>query len=182
KSSTLAWKRAYAISKVSTHLPDCPDDLTELQFAHLAFEPVCHFCWRRKCHTIMWAAHTRCCSKCGNENFTNHPTKFGMPYEGVPFDRVGISTNGEFFYQNLFSLRALEDYNREYFSVPAHEKGAWLAKKKEYRHSRVEFAQVCRAWSRRRDAAQDVMLRKARRKLRSESNSSNLLPILAHTE
>ncbi|KAI0089520.1 hypothetical protein BDY19DRAFT_108541 [Irpex rosettiformis] len=48
-------------------LPSCPDDLTELAYAHLLFDPSCHNCPSRNCHSVYWGCRVRLCKKCYNE-------------------------------------------------------------------------------------------------------------------
>ncbi|KZT28748.1 hypothetical protein NEOLEDRAFT_775129 [Neolentinus lepideus HHB14362 ss-1] len=45
-------------------LPECLEDLTEPQWAFLAFYPCCHHCGAQNCQTIIWSCRMRCCNKC----------------------------------------------------------------------------------------------------------------------
>ncbi|KAF8164095.1 hypothetical protein BJ912DRAFT_273453 [Pholiota molesta] len=68
RSSTSVWMSAR--SNVFG-LPDCPDDLSEPQYAALMFVKGCTFCQRNiPGIQIFWYARVRCCTKCAKLNFT----------------------------------------------------------------------------------------------------------------
>ncbi|KIM79606.1 hypothetical protein PILCRDRAFT_549999 [Piloderma croceum F 1598] len=67
RSATSVWKDARSNIE---GLPDCPQDLTEPQYAGLAFDPFCHLCGAPNVHTILWACRLRSCQKCINSMFT----------------------------------------------------------------------------------------------------------------
>ncbi|KAF9451921.1 hypothetical protein P691DRAFT_806305 [Macrolepiota fuliginosa MF-IS2] len=45
-------------------LPSCPSDLTEPQFANLAFDGHCHLCLAPRVKDVYWSCRVRCCKKC----------------------------------------------------------------------------------------------------------------------
>ncbi|KIM79642.1 hypothetical protein PILCRDRAFT_823182 [Piloderma croceum F 1598] len=63
RSAVSVWKDAR--SNVEG-LPDCPSDLTEPQYARLAFDPFCFHCDAPNVHTVLWACRLRSCQKCIN--------------------------------------------------------------------------------------------------------------------
>ncbi|KAF8896419.1 hypothetical protein BD779DRAFT_584390 [Infundibulicybe gibba] len=64
RSAVSVWKSAF--SRVEG-LPHCPSDLTEPQYANLAFEEHCHFCLAPGVKEVFWACRIRCCKKCINK-------------------------------------------------------------------------------------------------------------------
>ncbi|KAJ7707705.1 hypothetical protein B0H17DRAFT_1033682 [Mycena rosella] len=50
-------------------LPPLPFDLSEPQYANLAFAGHCHKCFAIPVQTVIWSARTRMCKKCLKENF-----------------------------------------------------------------------------------------------------------------
>ncbi|KAF8188326.1 hypothetical protein BJ912DRAFT_398455 [Pholiota molesta] len=63
RSSISVWKSARA--NFVPAMPECPDDLSEPQYAELAFGKGCHYCQRNlgTIHTA-WTARRRICNKC----------------------------------------------------------------------------------------------------------------------
>ncbi|KAF9267079.1 hypothetical protein L218DRAFT_985136 [Marasmius fiardii PR-910] len=48
-------------------LPPLPQDLSEPQYASLAFDPYCYACGRGPCDTIFWSLRIKCHKKCFND-------------------------------------------------------------------------------------------------------------------
>ncbi|KAG7085530.1 hypothetical protein E1B28_003089 [Marasmius oreades] len=60
KSSALIWRAA----RNNAGLPPLPPDLSEPQYASLAFDPYCHACGRGPCDSIFWKIRVKCHKKC----------------------------------------------------------------------------------------------------------------------
>ncbi|EMD38467.1 hypothetical protein CERSUDRAFT_82729 [Gelatoporia subvermispora B] len=65
RSAISIWKEAR--SRIQD-LPECPLDLSEPQYAHLLFDPHCHFCLTARVMTVLWACRVRCCKSCMGEH------------------------------------------------------------------------------------------------------------------
>ncbi|KII88889.1 hypothetical protein PLICRDRAFT_175143 [Plicaturopsis crispa FD-325 SS-3] len=62
------WKGAFARVE---GLPECPPDLSYLQYARLAFDSRCYFCPAKNVTVVRWACRVRCCSKCVKDRFVS---------------------------------------------------------------------------------------------------------------
>ncbi|KAL0576007.1 hypothetical protein V5O48_005974 [Marasmius crinis-equi] len=60
RSSTSIWRAA----RINAGLPPLPPDLSEPQYASLAFDPYCQVCGRGPCENTMWTARMKCHKKC----------------------------------------------------------------------------------------------------------------------
>ncbi|KAJ7104156.1 hypothetical protein B0H15DRAFT_11779 [Mycena belliarum] len=66
RSAAFVWKES------RTHvpgLPNLPPDLSEPQYANLAFDSHCHKCFTSPVQTVIWSARTRMCKKCAEATF-----------------------------------------------------------------------------------------------------------------
>ncbi|EPQ54810.1 hypothetical protein GLOTRDRAFT_139298 [Gloeophyllum trabeum ATCC 11539] len=72
RSARTVWIRSL---KSVEGMPECPEDVTEPQWARLAFYPSCHYCGAMNCQTVVWSCRVRCCNKCMKEYFVDskHP-------------------------------------------------------------------------------------------------------------
>ncbi|KAJ6531794.1 hypothetical protein B0H19DRAFT_1188595 [Mycena capillaripes] len=70
RSNAFIWKESR--TRVEG-LPDLPRDLCEPQYANLCFDSHCHKCLTTPVQTIIWAARTRHCKKCIQEDFDTGP-------------------------------------------------------------------------------------------------------------
>ncbi|KAI0089531.1 hypothetical protein BDY19DRAFT_942726 [Irpex rosettiformis] len=61
KSTRYIWRAA---RHNTPHLPPRPQDLNELAYANLLFDPSCHNCLSRNCHFVYWGCRVRLCKKC----------------------------------------------------------------------------------------------------------------------
>ncbi|KAJ7170688.1 hypothetical protein C8R43DRAFT_60482 [Mycena crocata] len=66
RSTAFIWKEARSHVE---GLPDLPPDLSEPQYANLAFDGHCHKCFVTPVQTIIWSARTRMCRKCISLHF-----------------------------------------------------------------------------------------------------------------
>ncbi|KIM79605.1 hypothetical protein PILCRDRAFT_823142 [Piloderma croceum F 1598] len=67
-------------------MPECPKDMTEPQYIHLAYDKHCHFC-SAPVQDVFWASRLRCCRKCMDSRFEglsvlyrNYPTGIDCPF------------------------------------------------------------------------------------------------------
>ncbi|KAF4614913.1 hypothetical protein D9613_003340 [Agrocybe pediades] len=73
-------------------IPECPEDLSEPKYAHLAFVNVCHKCNRKKSSvTIYWQARCRLCKTCAPGEFNIRGMDLPHLYYGLPPSYVNKS-------------------------------------------------------------------------------------------
>ncbi|KAK1219525.1 hypothetical protein PQX77_017760 [Marasmius sp. AFHP31] len=65
KSSLFIWRT----SRKNASVPDPFPRMSEPAFAHLLFDPHCHFCSTAIVQTIIWEAMCRCCNRCLDSAF-----------------------------------------------------------------------------------------------------------------
>ncbi|KAH9483703.1 hypothetical protein JR316_0003176 [Psilocybe cubensis] len=130
------WKAAR--SNIIPKLPECPDDLSEPQYASLAFEKHCHFCLRNlKGIKTVWAARFRICTRCMDGRF--------LPIVG----RVDRNRSGM---EELISLRPRllvsgileQQWERDYEAAENKEK--WLEKEIAKRKEILMHSIRCEMW------------------------------------
>ncbi|KDQ07101.1 hypothetical protein BOTBODRAFT_149356 [Botryobasidium botryosum FD-172 SS1] len=63
--STFAWRRA---RENVPHLPECPEDLSEPEYASLLYERNCHVCGTPRIQRVIFAFRARLCESCYEEN------------------------------------------------------------------------------------------------------------------
>ncbi|KAF8896418.1 hypothetical protein BD779DRAFT_584279 [Infundibulicybe gibba] len=79
RSSISVWRASIASVP---GLPACPLDLTEPQYANLAFDDHCHFCLTPNVHDIFWGCRLRACRKCVQKHFiSDHDLRKRYPHE-----------------------------------------------------------------------------------------------------
>ncbi|KAF9074120.1 hypothetical protein BDP27DRAFT_1288092 [Rhodocollybia butyracea] len=70
RNNTIIWRTAR--SNVPD-FPPLPSDLSEPQYASLAFDSYCRICSHKPCENIIWQCRVRCCNKCFNTAFYSRP-------------------------------------------------------------------------------------------------------------
>ncbi|KAF8810069.1 hypothetical protein BYT27DRAFT_7040772, partial [Phlegmacium glaucopus] len=64
RTSRTVWRHARSDLE---GLPECPDDLSEPQYASLLFEHTCYICGAPNSRQVLWAARARFCQRCISE-------------------------------------------------------------------------------------------------------------------
>jgi len=140
-------------------LPSCPPDLTEIQYANLAFNNHCHFCLAPDVHEIFWICRVRSCTKCIPKYFRSEDE---LELQ-IPEDVISEKPDSIFPYiasqrtdknggkSLLYYVPAAEEYLRELDDIlPAKAGDAftkWIQKKKDMQTLRVSHAQLCQYWT-----------------------------------
>ncbi|TDL20809.1 hypothetical protein BD410DRAFT_899308 [Rickenella mellea] len=100
-SSTFIWK---AVRLNVEEFPDLPDDLSEVQYAKLAFGPHCHKCGKKTKNGAFWEVRARFCNAC-------------MKLELVPADKCTDSIEQRRSYKKVLGVVELDcdgRYKRKY--------------------------------------------------------------------
>ncbi|KAF9473294.1 hypothetical protein BDN70DRAFT_397879 [Pholiota conissans] len=158
-SSKLIWK---ASRSNVFGLPDCPDDLTEQQYAVLMFAKMCMFCQRDLSivHTSFYA-RVRCCNKCLKMHFTqmsgppsswehqqDYPDSLS---DWIPFikvvregNRKGVATRHETYF---ISSRTVVRWRSEYVALEtAQSQDSWLERTLEGQYAKANHSRACDLW------------------------------------
>ncbi|KAF9464633.1 hypothetical protein BDZ94DRAFT_1216309 [Collybia nuda] len=144
RSSQWIWKRARANMK---DFPDCPSDLTEPQYAHLAFDPLCHYCYETNTPTIVWTNRTRCCGKCLDTNFNGSMFMPRNEFRGI-IPTVKLRTgSGRYRFRTKFCVRTWERYEVELKALKTAEWGEWIAEKRAHYQTIAAHAELCERWN-----------------------------------
>ncbi|CAA7265272.1 unnamed protein product [Cyclocybe aegerita] len=152
RSSMSVWKEAR--SNV-TGLPDCPDDLSEPQYAELAMGKCCYDCQRNlSTHHIVWSGRVRYCTKCLEKRFVPKENSFpysrGYPEELarlLPSVVVSKRQGGYTRKKDMFSLPTDRRWREEYAALKsAEEKSKWLKERVNERRPMVKHAEECAVW------------------------------------
>ncbi|KAJ3558977.1 hypothetical protein NM688_g614 [Phlebia brevispora] len=86
KTSAVIWKAA---RKNIEGLPDCPEDLSEPQYANLMFSNHCHVCLRPCYNEVDWELRERACKKCTFKKANLRANKRVIELMGFP-DSVSL--------------------------------------------------------------------------------------------
>ncbi|KDQ18185.1 hypothetical protein BOTBODRAFT_42588 [Botryobasidium botryosum FD-172 SS1] len=169
RSSAEMWRFAFA----NAGMPECPDDLTELQYANLAFGTHCHQCGKSPVKKIEWALRTKLCGDCRGSLLTPHINIRGDPrtfYDIFPrsdtlmhSSRWGSGHRG--FYQPEVR-RAVKHLKRLEGTPKEHEK--FKAKRRARTAIIEKHAAACRTWHHRWLATAEIELQKEATVLRDE--------------
>ncbi|KAF8963395.1 hypothetical protein BDZ97DRAFT_1820622 [Flammula alnicola] len=150
RSSISIWRRSR--SNIPD-MPECPDDLSEPQYANLAFAKNCYFCDKNlSTNRIIWSARLRTCTKCLHTNFIRmheewiqsrkypEALAFWIPTIVVS-ERSGRSADS-------FALRSLDRlWKDEYSNIDDDRKKLkWLARKVKERKVISAHADKCSSW------------------------------------
>ncbi|KDR81923.1 hypothetical protein GALMADRAFT_276573 [Galerina marginata CBS 339.88] len=152
RSSVSIWKQAR--SNIPESLPECPDDLSEPQYADLAFGKCCHFCRRNLggLHTV-WSARIKACTKCLDEQFSDKCTPRWPTYRGYPSElplflpSIEVSKKSGRYsrVKDLYYVELDKVWKADY--AVATDKEKWLKDKLAERKIITSHANACIAWS-----------------------------------
>ncbi|KJA16862.1 hypothetical protein HYPSUDRAFT_1105175 [Hypholoma sublateritium FD-334 SS-4] len=136
-------------------LPACPSDMTEIQYANLAFDDRCHFCLAPGVKEIAWACRVRCCPTCLQQKFISEDElDLWLP------ENIYIEKPEAIFPFLLPAQKRTSGRNKPmYFLPPAREYlrqldtladdaalAAWSADKREKQALRMKHAAQCEYW------------------------------------
>ncbi|KAF9485605.1 hypothetical protein BDN70DRAFT_870895 [Pholiota conissans] len=156
RSSISIWRSARS-SVIG--LPDCPDDLTERQYAILMFVHRCSFCQKDRVLHISWYARIKSCIACLKENFTSVQAWFEswtlkrsyppLLAQWVPFVEVKSRAVRNNFYRDRNSTyyiakKVEKQWQSEYEACEdPQSKYNWLLRKLEERYAIQKHARAC---------------------------------------
>ncbi|KAF8965436.1 hypothetical protein BDZ97DRAFT_2074722 [Flammula alnicola] len=164
RSSISVWKQSRSNIE---RMPNCPDDLTEPQYANLAFGRSCSFCQRNlSVIHIAWSARVRCCKKCLDVHFMqvkNHTTWLTAADRGYPsllahwapcliITRTTVSRkSGPRTHDTVYVLQSTDQlWKDEYASIQdPNAKHEWINRKLEERYAIEKHARECESWCRK---------------------------------
>ncbi|PBL00197.1 hypothetical protein ARMGADRAFT_1058334 [Armillaria gallica] len=141
RSSSFVWKSA----RENVNLPPLPDDLTEPQYASLAFDNYCQCCFKST-KLVQWQFRLRYCRSClhWNNDITTDPRDLpSWILQYVP--RFILSTNigrrerRETFYHTP-SVNELEE-------LLCHGRGNWFDRKDASHRRLVGHSNACEKWA-----------------------------------
>ncbi|KAK0226486.1 hypothetical protein IW262DRAFT_1431493 [Armillaria fumosa] len=147
RSSTFVWKRA---RQNIEGLPPLPEDLSELKFAHLAFDKYCDvsyfisYTYLFALHTIQWEPRTKFCRKCLTKStlYTGgapeHVASFVPSYDFSP------SSSHRFDHYYVPAITALLE---ESGSLSDEIRDAWALRKRDAFKTLQIHARLCDDWS-----------------------------------
>ncbi|KAF8968302.1 hypothetical protein BDZ97DRAFT_1696676 [Flammula alnicola] len=162
RSSSSIWKEAR--THVIPALPECPEDLSEPEYANFLFGKNCHHCARKVSTThIGWDARTRICSRCMDDHCV--PLKNFRPsgYPEILKTFIpGISVIKKSGRYNRFVFFKFDDlWRKQYQSMDTTTaKNKWLEEKVKERKAIKEHAVACEAWFKK--VLEDLDLEKTR--------------------
>ncbi|KAG6876418.1 hypothetical protein C0993_003265, partial [Termitomyces sp. T159_Od127] len=155
KSAENIWKQARL--NLDDELPDCPDDLNEVQFANLIFTPLCDGCKKAKGRYYMWSIRRSYCLACltGKKGlirlfqFTD-----GRKYPDIlpllpaidprsKIETVQLSDNHLIYkaYANRLPGK-LGGFRK------SDDRVAWIKQQKDTRKRRIQHGRMCEEWLR----------------------------------
>ncbi|KAJ7650259.1 hypothetical protein FB45DRAFT_887452 [Roridomyces roridus] len=164
RSSAFIWKESR--SRVQG-LPEITNDLSEPQYANLAFDGHCHDCLTSPVQTVIWSARIRLCKKCITANFLDRNGLDGM-LEWSLIDLVpSLHERRE---SNCFPetlARRLKEETRRFrvdgtLQTNDPEYIEWLKRKRAEVNELNAHAELCAAWARDRTNARSDELDDAR--------------------
>ncbi|KAG0709159.1 hypothetical protein DFH29DRAFT_820522 [Suillus ampliporus] len=138
RSSAFAWKTARLQVE---ELPDCPQDMSEPQYANLVFYPHCHDC-DRVVRTVLWPLRARYCPRCIDANTVN---RYVVGCASLDLPKVNIYGTGR--RKQLFLKKAYDELPAEYSKTPADEMAAFITRKRKHAADVMEHAEQCQQWS-----------------------------------
>ncbi|KAF8529890.1 hypothetical protein JB92DRAFT_626746 [Gautieria morchelliformis] len=158
RHSTFVWKTARLRIK---GFPTCPDDLSEPQYARLAFETTCHKCGKSRTLKIDWNIRVRSCQPClkaslvwsakFEKRYPEFPSEIMnlLPYTRSP-NSNGHETTSRFFWEPAILLVA-EQLKRLRLNVMLKEAGAvdiikFKASKETEISQILSHARLCDRW------------------------------------
>ncbi|KDQ62846.1 hypothetical protein JAAARDRAFT_202398 [Jaapia argillacea MUCL 33604] len=161
RSSTSIWRAA--LSNVED-LPECPEDLSEPQYANLAFSPHCHNCLTNNIRNVDWRLRVRYCLRCSKTCLVSDEN-FELPKTVV---KCLAGTNWDNIPGDVYDAKAVLDIVEKINSLPTKDAQRQFVREKHTKKKKIiAHAIRCEDWE--EDVADDRAnqldeLRAARRK------------------
>ncbi|KAF8183383.1 hypothetical protein BJ912DRAFT_549311 [Pholiota molesta] len=135
-------------------LPTCPPDMTEPQYARLAFDDYCHFCLASGVEDISWVCRVRCCQKCLKKQFISQdeldlwlPESLYIEQPDLIFPYFMACQKREGRHKPIYFLPTVQEYLRELNRLADDATLAeWSQEKKDKQAERVQHASQCEYW------------------------------------
>lgn len=153
KNSKSIWRAARNAIK----LPECPSDLSEMQYADLLFSKGCYLCASRRTQGLHFRLRLRLCASCRDKNLTSG---LGIMRDlGCVEEFLNLLTNDHFsrtctgkLYYNVNEARIVWDHLRSLtFDSKFDECKDFVAERERKVKSTVENALLVEAWLKRRE-------------------------------
>ncbi|PFH48407.1 hypothetical protein AMATHDRAFT_5842 [Amanita thiersii Skay4041] len=157
-SSVSVWRNA----RLNTGLPDCPADMTEPQWANLAFSPHCHFCLTGGARIVEWRFRLRACTRCAKDHLTETLPAFEI--RGVPADRLLPTRQAQKRYKLVFANRDRLKLCQELEARTNNQEelSDFLAKQKSYVADLLKHAVACEKWAKTQNQERSMELDRLR--------------------
>ncbi|KDQ57851.1 hypothetical protein JAAARDRAFT_156921 [Jaapia argillacea MUCL 33604] len=134
--------------------PECPDDLTEPQWVHLAFDQRCHSCGTPKIRVVQWALRVRFCQKCLKIRLVERSRNFMCDVFGAILGDLLPSVPGKKYYSSpLFLKDSVEDIQNlltptRQTSLKGEERATFIQQRLEGTKKIKSHAKICEQWAR----------------------------------
>ncbi|TFK34841.1 hypothetical protein BDQ12DRAFT_688937 [Crucibulum laeve] len=148
------WKQA----RLNLGVPECPEDLSEPQYANLAFDDHCHYCLASNAILVVWLSRVRCCTRCGYEAFiptgrVSSDVRSVVPYTTeLPPGSNKAGTNAP--YQKMYCLESAKCLSKAFLQLSTGERKQWQADRAEELKKREEHAAKFQTWQLQRASQQ----------------------------
>ncbi|CAA7266830.1 unnamed protein product [Cyclocybe aegerita] len=150
-----------ALSSVRA-LPPCPNDLTEVAYASLAFDNWCHFCFELEVEQISWICRVRCCENCLKAEFISEAElEFRIPEDLFierpdsifpylsprPTRRGTKSGNRVPLYLTSTANEYLQELDDIVFNKDDKALSQWSERKRDIQAEKLTHAALCEYWA-----------------------------------
>ncbi|KAF8634888.1 hypothetical protein AX15_000640 [Amanita polypyramis BW_CC] len=141
-SSVSVWKAA----RRNIGLPECPPDMTEPQWANLAFSSHCHYCFTNGVRSVEWRFRMRVCAKCAKQHLTE--TRF-MPRLGdIPSELLVPNRPAIRHWKTVYVTAQYEKVLCDFsLLAKAEDTDAFLLQRKKEVVEITAHAQKCEIWA-----------------------------------
>ncbi|KAI0645556.1 hypothetical protein C8Q79DRAFT_910119 [Trametes meyenii] len=134
-------------------LPECPQFLSEPQYANLLFFPHCHNCLKGSVRTVVWELYARYCPKCKDQLFVPESVARKFYEEvreatGTPSTVVGIPpTSNWMYYDGTILKKEYEKIEAKWQSLTTNEEKRLFAQERVNTiEERARLVKALRDW------------------------------------
>ncbi|TFK68225.1 hypothetical protein BDN72DRAFT_960384 [Pluteus cervinus] len=143
-------------------MPECPPDMTEPEYANLAFDPRCHYCGATGVRNADWVFRTRICGKCSKDHIeerydfghsivcmtdsdeSSHTCRNRDPQASL----IVPTRPGRKYSRKLFLKAEYEQVNKELQAFDSkEEKDAYMEERAKFIEARMAHASQCETWN-----------------------------------
>ncbi|EIN06540.1 hypothetical protein PUNSTDRAFT_136395 [Punctularia strigosozonata HHB-11173 SS5] len=146
RSSVFIWRAAFANVP---DLPDLPPDMTEPQYARLAFAPLCSFCNSPGVRKIEWRLRCRACPRCVKSELEER-----YDYEGIFIP----SRQTKYYYRYIFIKSVREEFCRQVSEMDDAAAEVFKKQARDRVNAINAHAKLCEQWSESRNRDRAVVL------------------------